>query len=324
MKRRDAVLALLALGTAPRVSCAQQPVKVWRIGFLAVGSASFMASRVERLRAGLREFGYVEGRNAVLELRYADGKNERLAGLAAELARAQVDVLVTHTTVGAQASMQATSTIPIVIAATADPVATGLVASLARPGGNVTGSAIFTPEIMAKRIELLKEVVPHMKRVAAYLRPSASSAAIIHAMETAAKSLKVQVQGFEASGANELDNGLLAMVKAGVDGLVAQDDPVIIANAKAIAGHAQKHRIPSAGNTEFAEAGNLLGYGVDIPDMFHRAAYFVDRIVKGAKPADLPVEQPKKFEFVINLRTAKALGLKVPPSLLLRADRVIE
>jgi putative tryptophan/tyrosine transport system substrate-binding protein len=324
MNRRDTVLGLLALGIAPRVSFAQQRIKTWRIGFLAVGTASFMASRVGRLRAGLRELDYVEGKNTVVELRYADGKNERLAELAAELARIQVDVLVTHTTLGVQACKQATSTIPIVIAATADPVATGLVASLARPGGNVTGSAIFTPEIMAKRIELLKSIAPHIKRVAAYLRPSASSIPIIQAMETAARALKVEVQIFDAPSVNELNSSFLAMVKKGVNGLIAQDDPVIIANAKAIAGHAEKHRIPSAGNTEFAEAGNLLAYGVDIPEMFYRAAYFVDKIAKGARPSDLPVEQPTRFELIVNLKTGKALGIKIPQSLLLRADRVIE
>ena len=324
MNRRETLLVLAALGAAPLVSMAQPKEKVWRIGFLGVGSASFMASRVAKLRAGLRELGHVEGRNIILELRYADGSNERLAEFSAELVRLQMDVLVSHTTQGMQAARQATSSIPIVIAATADPVATGHVASLARPGGNVTGSAILTPEIMAKRIELLKEVAPRMKRVAAFLRSSSSSVAILQAMQTAGKSLGVEVLRVEAPGVNELDGSFAAMIKNGVEGLVAQDDPVIFANAKAIAGHTEKYRVPSAGNSEFAEAGNLLGFGVDIPEMFHRAAYFVDRIVKGAKPADLPVELPKKFEFVINLKTAKALGLKVPQSLLLRADRVIE
>lgn len=283
-----------------------------------------MASRAELLRLGLRDLGHIEGRNIVFESRYADGKTERLAGLAAELVRLQVDALVTHTTLGVQAAMQASSTIPIVIAATADPVVTGLVASLARPGGNVTGSAIFTPEIMAKRIELLKEVAPRIKRVAAFLRPSASSISILQAMETAAKSLKVELQKFEAPSVSELNDSFSAMSRNGVNGLVVQDDPEIIANSKAIAGFAEKYRIPSAGNSEFAEAGNMLGFGVNIPEMFRRAAYFVDKILKGVKPADLPVEQPTKFELVINMKTSKALGLKFPHALLVRADKVIE
>lgn len=323
--RRKLAIALGAAAlTAPFASFAQQQAKIRRIGFLAAGSASFTASRLELLRLGLRDLGHIEGSNIVFESRYADGKSERLAGLAAELVRLQVDVLVTHTTTGVQAGMQATSTIPIVIAATADPVGTGLVASLARPGGNVTGSAIFTPEIMAKRLELLKEVAPGIKRVAAFLRQSASSASILQAMAATARSSKVELQGLEATSASELIGRFPAMAKNGVDGLVLQDDPEIIANAKTIAGLAEKYRIPSAGNAEFAEAGSMLGYGVNIPEMFRRAAYFVDKVLKGAKPADLPVEQPTKFELVINMKTGKAFGLKIPRVLLLRADKVIE
>jgi putative ABC transport system substrate-binding protein len=257
-------------------------------------------------------------------LRYADGKDERLAEFAAELVRLKVDVLVTHTTTGVQASKRATSTIPIVIAATGDVIATGLIASLARPGGNVTGSTIMTPEVMAKRFELLKEAAPGIKRVAAFLRWNAGSIPILQAMEATARLLKVEVQKFDAPSVNELNSSFSAMTKNGVNGLVAQDDPVIIAYAKAIAEFAEKHRIPSAGSAECAEAGMLLGYGANILEMFSRAAYFVDRILKGAKPADLPVERPTKFETVINMKTAKALGIRIPNSILVQATKVIE
>ena len=262
--RRRVVIALGTGALAPLASFAQQPNKVARIGVLGVGTAVSMASRIEALRSGLRDLGYVEGRNNVFEFRYADGKDARLAELAAELARLKVDVLVTHTTVGVQAAKLATTTIPIVIAATADAVATGLVASLARPGGNITGSTIFGPEINAKRIELLKHAAPRITRVAFFLRPSASSGPALQAMEITAKSLKVEVKKFELPGSNEFDSSFSAMLKSGVNAVVINDDPVLFANAKAIAQFAAKHRIASAGSAEFAEAGSLIGFGVNI------------------------------------------------------------
>ena len=323
--RRQVVLALAAGALAPFASFAQQqPTKVARIGFLGVATASNMVSRVEALRTGLRDLGYVEGKNIVFEFRYADGKDARLAELAAELVRLKVDVLVTHTTVGVQAAKLATTTIPIVIAATADAVATGLVASLARPGGNITGSTLFALEIDAKRIELLKNAVPRITRVACLLRPSASSGPILQSMELTARSLKVEVKKFELPESNEFDSNFSAMIKSGVDALVIHDDPVLSANAKAIAEFAAKHRIASAGSAEFAEAGSLIGFGVNIFEMFRRAAYFVDKILKGAKPADLPVEQATKFDFVVNMKTAKTLGIKFPNSILVQATKVIE
>jgi len=327
MMTRRTFLCGLTLGAlaAPLGAEAQPEGKIYRIGFLGPPSASTHATRVEALREGLRELGYVEGKNVEIEYRWADGKYDRLSDLAAELVRLKVHVLVTFGTSGALAAKQSTTTIPIVMAGTGDAVSTGLVASLARPAGNITGLTLFIPELIAKRLELLKEAVPHAGRVAVLVHPdNTASVPVLKAMESTARSLKVELQRFEARQPSEFENAFSRMAKSRVDGVVVTDDPLFNANAMTIADLATKKRLPSAGGGEFVEAGGSIGYGVNFPDAFRRAAYFVDKILKGARPSDLPVEQPTKFELVINLKTAKALGLAIPPSLLLRADQVIQ
>jgi putative tryptophan/tyrosine transport system substrate-binding protein len=311
--------------SAPPAAEAQPTGKVPRIGFLGLASASSFGKQVEALRAGLRDLGYLEGKNVVIDYRWAEGKYDRLSDLAGELVRLGVDVLVTHGTPGALAAKRATTTIPIVVATSADAVASGLVESLARPRGNITGSTYFIPELSAKRLEIFKEPFPHTSRMAVLVNPdNPAMVPIIQAMEGTARSLKMGLQQFPVRGPNEFDGAFSAMTKSRVDAVAIIEEPMFQANAGVLAGLAMQKRLPSAGFKEFAEAGGLLGYGVDIVGLFRRAAYFVDRILKGAKPADLPIEQPTKFELVINLKTAKALGLTIPPSVLGRADEVIQ
>jgi putative ABC transport system substrate-binding protein len=305
---------------------AQQVEKVYRIGYLGNASASGQAKRVESLRAALRDLGYVEGKNIVIELRWAEGKLERLPDLAAELVRLKVDVLVTAGTPGALAAKQATTTIPIVMVGIGDAVATGVVASLARPGGNITGSTDSVPELMAKLLELLKETMPRTRRVAVLVNPDnlQMGSPTFKAMERTAGSLKVELEKFESRGPSEFASAFSRMAKSRVDAVVVLSDVLFNYNVAALADLATKKRLPSAGVQALAEAGGLIGFGLNLPDGDRRAAYFVDKILKGVKPADLPIQQPTKFELVINLKTAKALGLTIPPSLLARADQVIE
>lgn len=324
MNRRKTVVALLALGVAPLASLAQQPsAKVARIGFLGSTSSSDAGWRVDALRAGLRDFGYVEGKNLVIELRWAENRYERLPELAVELVRLKVDVIVTHGTPGSLAAKQATTTIPIVIAAVLDPVAVGLVASLARPGGNITGETYFIVELNAKRLELLKETFPRIGRVA-FLFNSDNPSSPVREMEAAARSLKMEIQPFGVRSPSEFESAFVAMSKRRVEAITMIEDPMLVSNAAAVASIAAKHRIPSIGFVELADSGGLMAYGANIPAMYRRAGYFVDKILKGTNPGDLPVEQATKFELVVNLKTAKALGLKIPQWLLQRADRVIE
>jgi putative ABC transport system substrate-binding protein len=323
--RRKLIMALsaVALG-APLAAFAQQKGKVWRIGFLGTTSASGIAGRVEALRAGLRDLGYVEGKNLVIEFRWAEEKYERLPQLAADLVRLKVDVIVTYS-VGTGVAKAATTTIPIVMASSVDPVATGLVASLARPGGNVTGMTGINPEVIAKRLELLKDAFPRTRQVAVLFNlDNPGRIPVLRAMEATATSNKLELQQFGVRGPGEFDSAFAAMAKRRVDAVVIGNDPVLITNAGAIANLAAKMRLPSVGPIEFADAGGLMAYGVNPLETFRRAAYFVDRILKGAKPADLPVEQAMRFETVVNLKTAKALGITIPQSFLLRTDRVIE
>ena len=321
---------LISLGAsalaAPLAAFAQQRGKVWRIGFLGAASASSFAGRVEALRAGLRDLGYVEGKNLVIEFRWAEGKYERFPELAADLVRLKVDVIVTHGNPGIIAAKNATSTLPIVMAASADPVALGFVASLARPGGNVTGLTGIAPETVAKRLELLVDVFPRTKQVAVLFNPDNPGyiRLVFPVMEVAAASLKLGLQQFPVRGPGEFDSAFAAMAKIRVDAVVTTDDGVLAANFGAIAKLAAKMRLPSIGLGEFAEAGGLMAYGADRRELFRRAAYFVDRILKGAKPADLPVEQATRFETVLNQKTARALGIQFPQAVLARADRVIE
>jgi putative ABC transport system substrate-binding protein len=302
-----------------------QPAKIRRIGFLGAISASAYAAQVEGFRAGLRDFGYVEGKNLSIEFRWAEGNYDRLPQLAAELVRAGVQVIVTHGTPGTQAARKATNTIPIVMAIVTDPVASGIVASLARPGGNVTGTALFNGEMGAKRLEILKEVAPGIAHAAVLVNPENPSAARdVKVVEAAAVTLKIALQRVQVRAAGEIEGAIEAVVKSRAQAFVFFEDATLIANAARIADLATKQKLPAAGNREFAEAGGLIGYGVNFHETFRRTAYFVDRILKGTKPGDIPVEQASKFELVLNVKTAKALGIKVPQAILVRADRVIE
>ena len=309
---------------APVVSLAQQPsAKLHRIGFLGPTSAAAMASRLEGLRVGLRDLGYVEGKNLIIEFRWAEGNYDRLPALAAELVRLKVDVIVTHSVPGARAAKQATKTIPIVFAPVGDAVAEGLVASLARPGGNITGSSFFLPELNAKRLELLKEAFPRIRRIAVLFN-SNNPAAPLPAMEAAAASLKVELQQFGVRSPNEFDDAFAAMIKRGAEAVAINDDPMLIANVGMAGSLAARHRIPSIGFIELAEAGGLMAYGVNLAAMARSAAVLVDKILKGANPGELPIERATTFDLVLNRKAAKALGITIPQSILVRADRVIE
>jgi len=322
---RRRFVAGVAAALTPMPGFAQPATKVARIGFLIPASASSYASRVEALRAGLRDLGYVEGRNLLIEFRVADGKYDRLVDLATELVRLEVEVIVTGGTPGTRAAKQATATIPIVMAVSGDAVATGLIASLARPGGNITGTTYFDPELHAKRLELLKATVPRATRIGTLINPDnpQTMASTLPALRRAAESMKVELFLFEARSPSEFEGAILAMTKERVEAVEIADDPMFLGNLRAIADIVASRRLPSTGAKEFAEAGGLLGYGVNFAETFRRAAYFVDKLLKGAKPNDLPVEQATKFELVINLKTAQTLGLTLPQSLLLRADDVI-
>jgi putative tryptophan/tyrosine transport system substrate-binding protein len=302
-----------------------QPAKVVRIGFLGPTSAASNAGRMEALRAGLRDLGYLEGKNLIIESRWAEGKFDRLPELAAELVRLNVDVILTAGTPGIRAAKNATTTIPIVMVTSGDPVGFGFVASLARPGGNITGWSTFSPELSAKRLELLKEILPRTQRVAVLFNPDNSiNDRNLPVMEQTAKLLNMGLQRFEVRGAEEFKNAFAAMTKQRVDSVALPEDDFLNANQKQIVEFAAKHRLPSIGREVFAEAGGLIGYAVNFVDLYRRAAIFVDKILKGAKPADIPVEQPMKFEFFINLKTAKQLAVTIPPNVLARADKVIK
>jgi putative ABC transport system substrate-binding protein len=306
----------------PLAGGAQKPA-LPAIGFLGSESASNQAKRLEALRTGLRDLGYVEGKNIVIEVRWAEGRYDRLPALAAELVALKVSAIVTSGTKATVAMARATTTIPIVIASTGDVVALGLATNLARPGGNITGLTNLTPELSVKRLELLKEAVPRSRHVAFLVNP-ADPPSSLQALETAARALKVEVRQFDVQGPSEFDSTFAVIVQSRVDAIVVQGDTMFAVNAKAIADLAVKHRLPSAGIVEFAEAGGMIGNGPDLLERHRRAAAYVDKILKGANPGDLPFEQATKFQLVINLKTAKALGLTVPQSLLLRADEVIQ
>ena len=305
---------------------AQQAKKIPRIGFLASVSASSDADRIEAFRQGLRELGYVEGQNVTIEYRWADGKFEQLPDLAAELVRLKVDVIVAVVTQASLAAKKATGTIPIVMVGVSDPVGSGLVASLARPGTNITGTSSMTAEIIGKLLELLKETLPKISRVAALWNPAnpVFQALQLRETEVAARALGVQLRILEARGPDEIDGAFAAMVKERTKALLILGDPVFTSHRKRIADLAAKYRLPAvSGTREYVEAGGLMAYGPSFPDMHRRAATYVDKILKGTKPADLPVEQPKKFEFIINLKAAKQIRLTIPPNVLARADKVI-
>jgi ABC-type uncharacterized transport system substrate-binding protein len=315
---------VLAISLTPMAAEAQEARKVYKIGVLEPFSASENAANLDAFRQGLRELGYVEGQNLVIEYRSADGRNERFAELAATLVRAKVDVIVTRGTPAVLAAKVATATIPIIMAASGDPLGTGVVASLARPGGNVTGFSAFVRELQAKRVELLKEMIPRVARIGVLLNSSSQLApGVWKEIEAAAQSQGVQAERLDVRRSEDLEYALDTAVRLRVDALVVAQD--IIPNRRRIPDFVAKHRLPAMYiSRTLVDAGGLISYGVNQPELYRRAATYVDKILKGAKPTDLPVEQPTKFELVINLKTAKALGLTIPQTLLLRADQVIE
>jgi putative ABC transport system substrate-binding protein len=325
MRRRDFV-ALLggAAASLPLAALAQQ-AKMARIGFLGLVSASSQRNPVAALRAGLRDLGWVEGRNILIEFRWAEGNYERLPALAEELVRLRVDVLVTHGAAGALAAKNASSTVPIVITAVGDMLSLGLVSSLSRPGGNITGSSLFVAEHTAKRLELIKEAIPSLTKVAVLLNPgNAATQFVLSEIEGVAKASNVELRAYEARQPSDFERVFAAMADQHIGALVVHEDTMLNANANALAVFAAARRLPSCGFPEFVRSGGLLAYGINFADMDYRAAAFVDKILKGANPGDLPVERSTKFNVIVNLQTAKALGITLPTSILLRADEVIE
>ncbi len=324
---RRAFMAVItgSLLAAPHAAEAQQSTKIYRIGLLIGASEAFASPYIEIFRQALRDLGYVEGRNITIELRYADGHYDRLRALAADLVRLKVDIVVTEGTPPTRAATQATTTIPIVMTVTGDPVAAGLVTNLAHPGGNLTGASFFLPELGAKRLQLLKEAIPTLTRVATVWNPSnAVHGPAVKRIETTAKTLGIDVQHIKIQAPPDVGDALVR-ISQGRWGLVVLEDAMINVCSAQIADVAVKHRLPAIfGLPTFAEAGGLMAYGPNRSELWHRAATFVDKILRGARPGELPVEQSTRFDLVINLKTAKALGLTIPPSLLQRADQVIE
>jgi putative ABC transport system substrate-binding protein len=325
MKRREFITFLGGMAAAwPLAARAQPPGKVYRIGFLGLTSLAETTRRLDGLRTGLRQLGYEEGKNIVIHYRWAEGRYDRLPEFAAELVKLTVDVLVTHGTPGALAAKQATSTVPIVMAAVGDPVEAGLVPSLARPGGNLTGMSMFYVEVCAKRVEMIKEAVPTLTRVAVLVNPTNPSHSIAFAaMENTAGTLGVELVPIEA---NARDDIVLAIgaAKRGAPALVTIEDALFTSNARQIAELALQNGLPMIGFKPQAEAGALIEYGVDLTDLFYRSAALVDKILKGTPPTNLPIERATKFEVIVNLKSAKTLGIELPASLLIRANEVIE
>ncbi len=307
---------------------AQQPKKIPRIGYVSgIGDPSNPVPSVEGFRQGLRDLGYIEGKNILVEYRYLEGKLDRVPGLVAELVQLKVDVFVSSNFPAIRAAKQATKTIPIVMVTTQDPVATGIVNSLARPGGNITGLTRLTRDLSGKRLELLKEMVPGKSRVGVLWDTNAPGPIIgFKEYEAAAPALKIQIQSLEVAGPNpDLEGAFQAAAKGRAGGLITIRNPVLNRYRKRIADLAIKNRLPSmCEGGDYVEAGSLVSYSANDAENFRRAATYVDKILKGAKPADLPVEQPTKFELVINLKTAKQIGLTIPQSVLYRADKVIK
>ncbi len=329
VQRRCFLIAAGAILAAPFAAEAQQAPKIARIGYLSVGRAPPPRLR-DAFRQGLRDLGYVEGRNVVIEHRSAEGKTELLPALTAELVALKVDVIVTAGgTTAALAAKQATRSVPIVFIGVGDPVSSSLVSSLARPGGNITGLSLLFPELVGKCLEQLKQAVPGVSQVAVLWQPGAvperSEKEIIEQANAAARVLKVRLQFVEARSPADLDRAFSDMTRARVGALTVLSTPMLASERKRLADFAAKNRLPTVFSfREYVDAGGLMSYGPDLADMSRRAATYVDKILKGTKPADLPVEQPIKFELVINLKTAKALGLTIPQSLLVRADEVIQ
>jgi putative tryptophan/tyrosine transport system substrate-binding protein len=326
MRRREFITLVGIAAVWPRAVRAQQPNQIARIGYLSQESAAFDRSHGDSaaFRDALGDLGYVEGKNLHIEFRYADANLDQLPALAAELVGLNVDIIVTYS-VGTFAARRLTTAVPIVQTVGSDPVAAGFANSLARPGGNVTGSTFFVPELMAKRLEVLKEILPSMTRVGVLVvRNNPSTRSMLEAMASAAQALNVAIQPIEVGEPGESDNALSAWVTSQAGGFVMQDHGLLLANSDTIAALATRHGLLSIGPLELAASGGLFGYGVKFSDFFRRAASFVDKILKGTKPGDIPIEQATKFKSIVNLKTAKILGINMPTPILLRADEVIE
>ena len=321
---------IVAIGVAfamcGAVAQAQQPKKVPRIGFLGATSPSVESARIEAFRQGLRELGYVEGKNIVIEYRWAEGKFDRLPDLAADLVRLNVEVIVTGGSTSTGAAKKVTTTIPIVMAQVNDPVGSGFVASLARPGGNMTGLSTLAPEISGKQLELLKEIVPRLSRVAVFGTSTIlGNAQALREVELAAAAFKVQHLYLDLLDSKDIETAFRAAGKGRADGVLTVTSPILLSQRAQVAGLAVKSRLPAIYHqSQYAEAGGLMSYGASFTDMDRRAATYVDKILKGAKPGELPVEQPTKFELIINLKAAKQIGVTIPPNVLARADKVIK
>jgi len=327
VKRKIFALTLCAMLLALSSSVeAQQSKRVPRIGILVGGSASSDSARIESLRRGLRELGYIEGKNIAIEYRYADGKPDRLSALAAELVALKVDLIVTAGPAATRAAKEATKTTPIVMAQVNDAIGSGFVVNLARPGGNITGMSVMAPELSGKQLEVLKEVVPRLSRVAVLgTSTQPGNAETLKETEVAARGLKIQLRYFDIGSAKDLEAAFQAASKEHADALLPLSSPVLFVNRTQIVELATKNRLPAIYYaTEYVEDGGLMTYAPNVLELWRRAASHVDKILKGAKPADLPVEQPTKFEFIINLKAAKQIGLTILPTVLARADRVIK
>jgi putative ABC transport system substrate-binding protein len=323
MRRREFITILSGAAAAwPLAARAQQQTQ---IGFLGAGTAAGYAKEFEAFQLGLHDLGYSQGKNVIVYSRWAQGEYTRLTALAAELVALNVAVLVTHGTPGTSAAKNVTTTTPIVMAVSGDADRTGLIQYLARPGGNVTGLTYFASEQTSKRLELLKEVIPSLSRVAFLTNPDNPLARLeLEAIENAARLLKIEFRTFGVRSVGEFNDAFSLIVKNGCDAVQTAQDGMLVANASIIAAAALNSRLPTVGEAFFPNAGGLLGFGPNLPEMFRRAAYFVDRLLKGKKPSDLPVERPTKFQIAINLKTAKALSLTIPGTVLARADEVIE
>ncbi len=307
------------------VAQAQQPKKVPVIGFLSGTTAAATAANIEAFRRGLRELGYAEGKSIAIEYRFAEGKNDRLPELVSELIRLKVDVIVTENSAAGLAAKAATKTIPIVLGASGHPIGVGLVDNLARPGGNITGLSFVATELSGKRLELFKETIPNISRVAFMWSGTAGDTIALKETETTAPAFGIKLQPLRAQDREAIETGFTAMAKEHAQALIALQNSNNLTHRKLIANLAAKQHLPTMfGRREFVDDGGLMSYGVYIPDLFRRAATYVDKILKGAKPADLPVEQPTKFELVINLKAAKQIGVTIPPNVLARADKVIK
>jgi putative ABC transport system substrate-binding protein len=326
MKRRTFVVGFgTAAVTWPSAARAQQQHRRYRIGFLGDGQSSVLAEWIDSLRAGLRELNYIEGVNFELVFRWTEGRSESLPRAAAELVASNVDVIVTWGTPGTRAAKEATARIPIVMSMTGDAVATGLISSLARPGVNVTGMTQFNPELCAKRLELLKEAFPHMSRVGVLLNPlNPITAKNLDAAEKTAKAWKMELETFDVTKTGDIDQALARMSTDGIEAIAIFEDPLIMASGDSIVTRAAALRLPVVGYLELAPVGALIAYGVSFPDAFRRSATFVDKILKGARPEDIPVERPSRFKLILNSIAAKSFNFTFPTTMLFRADEVIE